>query len=281
MMCQGETSEAFKILEEMALWSDGESEQIELASARADFYDTTGQLENLQNQIEIVRAIEESRFEDEREKAVRSARTSLVDARMDIRRGRLLQAEQRLIAARSLLNSEVNIGTRELEYDLSLKALEENESLKEITAEGALAELTEFSASRDPNFDKHSRMMFEAAYLQKTGKANEAELRLLSLLELNPGDSDHFINLAEIAIDQRQPSKALNYLNQGPAWCPYRTGPMLVEAEARIDMESYDLANAMIVKVEKLLANADESIEEVKQLNRLKARLRTGDETQL
>ncbi len=281
LMCQGETSEAFKILEEMELWSDGEREQIELASARADFYATTGQLENLQNQIEIIRTIEKSRLEDEREKAVYSARTSLVDARIDIRLGRLLQAEQRLIAARSLLNSEVNLGTRRLEYDLSLEALEKNESLKEINAEGALAELTAFLVSRNPNFDKHDRMMFEAAYLQKTGKANEAELRLLSLLELNPGDADHFINLAEIAIDQRQPSKALNYLNQGPAWCPYRTGPMLVEAEARIDMENYDLANAMIVKVEKLLANADKSIAEVKQLNRLKARLRTGDETQL
>ncbi|MEK9986122.1 MAG: tetratricopeptide repeat protein, partial [Opitutae bacterium] len=280
-MCQGDVDEAFKYINEMALWSDGEQEQLQLENTKANFYDRTGQVNKLREQIEKIRGIERQRLETEQERVLYDARSSLIDVRLEMREGKLQQAERRLISARSLLNSEINIGTRALEYGLALQALRENKQLQEITPEESWVLLSDFLKTRNPNFDKHDRLMHEASYLQATGKPDKAEQTLLQLLKLNPGDVDHFISLAEIAVEQNKPSKAVDYLNQGPAWCPYRVGPMLIEAQARIDMENTELASELLQRIETLLANASESINETKRLRELQAQLNVDQTTLL
>lgn len=282
LICQGDFDQAETVYDEIAIWADSDQEKISLADSLASYYQGRGRIESVRAQTQTIQELERKGLNSEQELELHIARSELVQARLDLSEGQFSEAERKISSAKSLLNSDINIGTRQLEFDLALTATKwsEGDSI-DLSLQNSRSELEAFHVARNPSYDKHHKLMFDAAYFAVQNNYQAAENALLTLLSFNPGDTDHFINLAEYAVGNGQPMKAIDYLNQGPGWCPVRPGPMMVEAEARLQLEEYALAGELLKQVGIIFDGASADLLELRRLKRLQSLLPASEPTQI
>lgn len=259
-LCSGDFNEAEVILadaEQQAL-SDNDKRDVEMA--KGGYFMRRGLVEPALLACRTVAALGE-KIAGNAEARVQRARLGRVTCETGIYFDLVDQNEvdwDQYRQASKVLNTDDMLGTRRQEFFFISNAIIQGKSLppEARSLEEAFDDLMAYS-SPYPGFESHNSHFYRAIYYQALGQLDDATAELEQLLAKNPGDPDHYLQLAEIANTQGQGERAFNYLSNMDSSCPFVAGRLTEEVRSFINMGEREQAAAALNKLSLLLEDAD------------------------
>ena len=160
--------------------------------------------------------------------------------------------------ASRVLNTDDMMGTRAQEFDFVSSTIIDGNPLptEALSLDEAFDDLMGY-LSQSRGFQNHHSHYRRATYYHALGQLDDATAELEQLLAKNPGDLDHYLQLAQIANTQDQSERALNYLSKMDSSCPFVAERLTEEVRTFISMGEREQAEAALNKLSALLEGAD------------------------
>jgi len=277
--CQGKFDEAEDLLLEAERQALSLEDNLDVAVTRQGYFVSRGRVSDAILECDVIGELQQKIFvnaEARRQRAQLEA--EMCRYNLYAQSGDLARVDwDRVAQARSLLNSEDRLGIRIDEFvfavEMSLDGIDLPVGARSL--DESFDDAFKFFAS-EAGFDTHDKYWLQSEYLMGREQYSDAEAALLKLLEMNPGDTDHFLSLARIANLQGKSEKALNYLSEVGEFCPFGEAQLKQRLISLISMGEVSDAQRVAAQAREKYSGADSNYKAKKEIDVLISKLERG-----